>query len=150
MHIVYMVVNGLLTAAVVFYAVRAAWSADEAEEAHKRTSREAGKLNAMAGRVIALESALESLAAQHRKLSGRFHAEKYQRETAEVFEDPPSAQPIMCDNWRMAQVEGPQSEFAKCACEYCQQRRYARDQLRLDLQRSSFADKVKAVSRGKE
>ena len=53
---------------------RALRCADEAAEALRAAERAAAKLNAMAGRVVALEGAHESLLKQHRKLSGRFYA----------------------------------------------------------------------------
>jgi len=93
------------------------------------------KFNAMAGRVVALEGQIESLAAQHRKLSGKFHAEKSERNA----ETPPSADvglapaelrmpasftawPI-CDNYDRGRREGPDSDAANCECGYCSEMR---------------------------
>jgi len=45
-----------------------------ANDAQLACARAAGKLNALSGRVIALEGAIETLTSQHRKLSGRFYA----------------------------------------------------------------------------
>lgn len=139
-------------------ALRCLRLADDCDDALTKGLREAGKLNAMAGRLIALEGAVESLAAQHRRLAGKFHADKAERaETA--LTDPmalgthPQAIAAACENYLTAQREGPRSEAASCECDYCVSRRADRDALRRQLPKGPHAARVRAIeaaSRGQE
>jgi len=138
--------NSLSTALSAFFALLSTlvcWlayvHAQRANDAHIACARAAGKLNAMTGRVIALEGALESLTAQHRRLSGKFHAAQ-----AEHSETPPSAdvgpEPAglrkpapYCENFQRGQLEGPMSEAASCECDYCTEMRNRRRAMKAEL-----------------
>jgi hypothetical protein len=131
----------LLSTALAYIAFSQAQRANDAQIA---SARAAGKLNAMAGRVIALEGALESLQAQHRKLSGKFHAAQHSETppSADVglapaeLRKPATPEPAglqYCDNWEASLVYGPKSPEAKCDCAYCNWRRAERARTRAEL-----------------
>lgn len=134
----------LLTALCAFFTLLSTmlvWAcyrhAERANDAQLACGRAAGKLNAMAGRVIALEGALETLGAQHRKLSGKFHAAK-DSETprpADVGSAPAGLRTPApyCDNFQMAQLQGPQSDAASCECGYCVEMRARRSAIKAEL-----------------
>lgn len=157
MQIVLLISTGLFTAVAAFLTWQCAIRSDAAREAHSGAVRERHKLAAMQGRVIALEQALESLAAQHRKLTGKFYAEKRERD-----EEPPPPRELSpsatddafaCDNYRLAQQAGPGSEAASCECDYCVAKRIERDALRRQLPKGPHAARVRAIeaaSRGQE
>lgn len=124
----------LLSTAFAFVA----WAnAQRANDAQAACARAAGKLNAMAGRVIALEGALESLTAQHRKLSGKFHAKNSETPAPPDVGLAPAElrtpAPPFCANWHDGQRDGPMSEAASCECDYCSEMRFRRNQMKLDL-----------------
>jgi len=110
-------------AVTCYVAYRASQYADRADH-------EAKRLRNMIGRLTALEGSHESLYAQHRKLAGKFHAQKWAAEQqVELDDEPPAVSkplPNICDNWRIAQIEGPRSEAAKCECSFCTQARAQR------------------------
>lgn len=119
------------------HAALAARGHARAAMAEQACARAAGKLNAMSGRVIALEGALESLATQHRRLSGKFHATKNS-------ETPPSADvglapaelrtpATYCENFQRGQLEGPMSVAASCECDYCTEMRERRRATKAEL-----------------
>lgn len=128
-----------------------------AREAQQDAAAEASKLRAMIGRLVALEGAHESLGAQHRKLSGRFYAyiaEDHQAEPepqgATYATDPLATHNLIansrtCENYAVAQREGPLSPAASCECDYCVGRRRERDELRQKLPRGTHADRVRAI-----
>jgi len=127
--------------------------AQRANDAQVACARAAGKLNAMTGRVIALEGALESLTAQHRRLSGKFHA-------AQHSETPPSADvglapaelrtpATYCENFQRGQLEGPMSVAASCECDYCTEMRNRRRATKAELLPAARAATL-ATSRTRE
>lgn len=137
MHIMFTAVAALCALLSTAFAYVAYTHANRALTALDLTNRAAGKLNAMSGRVIAVEGALETLSAQHRKLSGKFHA-------AKNSETPPSVdvgtapaglrQPApFCKNWQDGQIYGPHSEEARCTCDYCCEMRDRREQSKAQL-----------------
>jgi hypothetical protein len=140
----------LLSTALAYIAYAHAQRANDAQGA---CARAAGKLNAMTGRVIALEGALESLTAQHRRLSGKFHA-------AQHSETPPSADvglapaelrtpATYCENFQRGQLEGPMSVAASCECDYCTEMRNRRRATKAELLPAARAATL-ATSRTRE
>jgi len=90
-------------------------------------------------RVTSLERDVAALRRELRKLSGKFYATLAQIEdepddSAEVDEFA-GIQPLdaQCDNWTLAQRDGPTSDAAKCECVYCLSRRAERRALRAAL-----------------
>jgi len=133
--------TGLYTALLIASAV-CAWRtrrhADRAESA-------ARKLEHARGRLVSLESAFDSLERAHKKLSGRFYARR--AETVDVehiqHQEEQAARALndsgafgICNNWRIAQVEGPFSEAAACECDFCVQTRQARAQIRAEVRKT--------------
>lgn len=137
MHILSTALAGLFALLSTAFVLIAYQQAQRANEAQIACARAASKLNAMAGRVIALEGALETLQAQHRKLSGKFYAAKNSETPASPDVGPAPAglrQPAAyCANWQDGQREGPLSEAARCVCDYCCEMRDRRSQTKLDL-----------------
>lgn len=103
----------------------------------ERALRAAQKLEGARGRLVSLESAVDSLDRSHRKLSGRFYAERQERLAEVDAEDDKQGLDLTnnvmamgCDNWRIAAIEGPKSEAASCECGYCVSMREARRQMK--------------------
>lgn len=138
---------------------RALRCADEAAEALRAAERAAAKLNAMAGRVVALEGAHESLLKQHRKLSGRFYAitappdlnDLHDAQEVRGIPDsrPPLASPF-CANYGQAQLEGPLSPAAACACGYCTEMRARREAFRSESLPKTNSERHDAAKAGLE
>lgn len=85
------------------------------------------RLRAERERVTTLEREVESLRRELRSLSGKFYAEKREREPVSSSDTGQHAiAGSVCDNWTAAQREGPLSEAASCECAYCVSRRAAR------------------------
>jgi hypothetical protein len=80
------------------------------------------------GRIVALEHALESLDAKHRKLAGRVYATEPQVKPEPVVENEIEGEP--CANWLKAKVDGPRSRAANCECGYCVMAREIREEFR--------------------
>jgi hypothetical protein len=153
-------VHTLLTAISGFLALLStalAWwcyqQAQRANDAQIGCARIGGKLNSMAGRVIALEGALETLQSQHRRLSGQFHAAKNSDtsvapsgkvEPADVRKPAP-----VCENYQLAQLGGPLCAAASCDCDYCVEMRGRRALTKAELLPSARAATL-AVSRTRE
>lgn len=86
------------------------------------------KLRGERDRVAVIEREVDALRRELRKLSGRFYAA--QRELVEEVADSnlqPLADPLalhpVCENYALAQTQGPRSDAAKCDCPYCHARR---------------------------
>ena len=117
------------------------WAAARHSEDAERSAE--GVRHARA-KIIALDAALESLEAQHKKLNGRFYAlrqeldiEGADTENAVMHR---AAQPVLpldgmivCEQWTLAQQDGPSSPAAQCQCAYCQRRRAERERARNEL-----------------
>lgn len=129
--------TGLYTALAVVAVFFAFISSRHAE----RALRAAKKLESARGRLVSLESAVDSLDRSHRKLSGRFYAERQERLADEEDDkQTPALANIGCDNWRIAAIEGPRSEAASCECDYCVSMREARRQMK-----AAKVDQVRAT-----
>lgn len=127
--------SALIAAGFAFYfAWRAGLSAEKAEHSEHR-------LAIMRGQVRGLEVSLTALDESHRKLAGKVHADAYwrgQREEQPLLS--PAAQvyagdePLgACENWAIAQREGPTSAAARCECVYCATRRNDRANRRASM-----------------
>lgn len=100
---------------------------------------EARSLRVMRGRIIALEAAHESLHQRHQKLAGKYYASAANADA--TVERCPNTQdfvgdehaPGWCENYGLAQVQGPQSKAAKCECAFCEHMREQRAALRKSL-----------------
>lgn len=129
-----MLLTGSLLAALV-----CAWCAYDARSSARLAESEAHTLRASKGRIVGLEHGLENLHHQHRKLAGRVYAnERFDvvddnQEGSELVPIPELDGRVLCDNWKLAQVEGPQSRAAKCECQYCVAARAARSAARAAL-----------------
>jgi len=147
-HTLLTVIAGLAALLSTWLFFRASALVREAYGAIHAHERAANKLNAMAGRVVSLEGAVESLAAQHRKLSGKFYAlaSEYREEheaddeqerlgygDGNVDQRSFALTASICDNWSVAQITGPNSDAASCECSYCVGRRAERRALRSAL-----------------
>lgn len=144
----------LLSTFMVWACYRHVGAANEAEVA---CARAAGKLNAMAGRLIALEGAHEQLRLQHQKLHGKFHAAQREKDS-----DTPAAQsdvgpaaagvrtpPPYCQNFQLAQLGGPLCDAAGCECGYCVEMRARRSATKAELLPAARAATL-ATSRSRE
>lgn len=164
MHIMLTVLAALCALLSTAFAYIAYTHANRALTALDLANRAAGKLNAMSGRVIALEGALETLSAQHRKLSGKFHAAKNSEtppsvdvglapaelrkpaldRTGNLFREVP-----FCPNWQQGQISGPLSDAARCECDYCNEQRARRAMTKAELLPAARAATL-ATSRTRE
>lgn len=105
------------------------------------------------GRLIANEAAIETLAAQFRKLQGKFYKrvqqereeEPVEEERARFEENQLSFEGIVCENWMIAKREGPSSTAATCECDYCAYQREARRQARAILLPKNHLQAVKSI-----
>lgn len=141
--------TGLYTLALIV-ALTCAWVTRRHAD---RADRAARKLEAARGRLVSLEAAVDSIDRSHRKLSGRFYAERQQRledvDVAHVqHNDEMTARQFGCENWRIAAIEGPRSEAASCECEYCVSMREARRQAKAQLVPKGQAARVDAIRKG--
>lgn len=141
----------LFTGLLVSIGATAAWVSVRAADDCRR---HAGKLATMRGRVIALEGALEGLAAQHRKLAGKFHgtqgARRAEELDAELHVSTLEQRQTWpeCENWHIAQIEGPRSNAALCECGYCAWRREQRARLKDELMPKSQAARIQSMKDG--
>lgn len=143
--------TGLFTALAVV-AVLAAWLANGARVACERAAR---RMDAMRGRLIAVESSLDSLDRSHRKLSGKFYAELHradgeaeERIDAAVELDMRRGDGSICENFKVAQLEGPSSVAASCECDFCTRQRELRRALKAQLMPKGQGARVQAMKRG--
>lgn len=105
------------------------------------------------GRLIANEAAIETLAAQFRKLQGKFYKRQQQeREEEDVDEERDQFEAkqlgfegIVCENWMIAKREGPNSKAATCECDYCNYQREARRHARATLLPKNHLQAVKSI-----
>lgn len=100
-------------------------------ELERNVQREVGKLNAMSGRVIAAEGAIDNLALQLRKLRGYVYSPSPSSSSSSSSE--PESAIAGCDNWELAKVDGPSSRAAQCDCAYCNYQRANRARARAEL-----------------
>lgn len=119
----------------VYFAWRAGTSADACEKHAKAAALQRAK-------VVGLEGALDSLHSQHLKLRGQFHAFKAQLDQDELplIEsdvqalkgrlDPTPRFDNPCENYLVAQRDGPTSPAAQCECVFCEQMRAQRRDFR--------------------
>lgn len=142
--------TGLYTALAVVV-VLAALRANASRVACDKSAR---RMEAMRGRLISLEAAVDSIDRAHRKLSGRFYAERQSREEErptiadvdgkEVWADDDPH----CENYRLAQIEGPLSAAASCECDYCVRHREERRALKARFVPKTTADRLQAIKKG--
>ena len=115
-----------------FFAFKAAQSAEKAEHSEHR-------LAIMRGQVRGMEVMLTALDEQLRKLAGKVHADAYWRgkrdEQPELVPDDQPRAPMgsECENWKIAQRDGPSSPAASCECAYCEAKRADRAARRAKL-----------------
>lgn len=98
----------------------ALWACYDARQYAREAASHAERLRISRGRVIANEAAIEQLAAAQRRLQGRFDKARHLAGPA----DPPpfvasDGNMLVCENWRTAQIEGPQHPAASCECDFC-------------------------------
>lgn len=121
--------TALSTAAAVIGVIAAVFAVSSS----LRLQRGLASLEALEARLDVNESSL-------RKLAGRFYV-TLRKDRAEIHEEgyPVPGAGLQrrgvfghepgnggCDNWALAQLEGPQSKAARCECDYCEQMRRAR------------------------
>lgn len=105
---------------------RAQKEADTAEAWRNNIETNALKLRTELPRLTAAEREIETLRRELRKLSGKFYASQREEiEIADTYASDPIATHnlVPCDNYAIAQREGPNSKAAKCECDYCTRRR---------------------------
>jgi len=146
--------------------VAGAWSAWR-HAGDARSARD--DLRTQKSKLTAQEAQTEVLAHQLAKLRGQFFAFKKQADEREEDRDDReeeyglgveaaqfAASPTAwtpCENFKLAQVEGPQSKAASCECLYCSRQRRARGALRAALipkTASGQAARTKEASHGQE
>jgi len=81
-------------------------------------------------RVAELEAGLEFLQRSNRKELGKLW-KKVGLEKNEIAQ--PTLLAATCENWAVAQREGPTSSAARCDCSYCETRRAEREHVRAQL-----------------
>lgn len=109
------------------------WLCQRAMQYSLDAEREIARVLTLKGRVIALETSVESLDLKHRKLSGRVYATAAPRPVDEIdvdVDDDPRENAPVCGNFLAAQHEGPLSAAARCECAYCASMRAERGRLR--------------------
>lgn len=121
----------LFTAFAAFAAIAGVF-ARHAQVCAASAQRSAERLLGMRSELGAVEAALQSLTAQHRKLAGRVYADEYwngqraEQPQLDVHAPVSERDTGGCENYRIAQIEGPQSQAAKCECALCVEARAAR------------------------
>jgi hypothetical protein len=154
-HMILTICSLIAAGIAVFGMVGARDALDKTIDQLRAAERHAGKFNAMAGRVVALEGAHESLLAQHRKLSGKFHAQaalnaRHDEEAVEEVSERPTLSSPFCANYGQAQLEGPRSPAARCECGYCSEMRYRRDATKSALLPKTNSERHDAAKAGLE
>jgi hypothetical protein len=112
-----------------------AWRAGESAESAKHSEH---RLAIMRGQVAGLEAAVVALDDRLKRLNGKVAADRYwnnqrdeQPQLAPVRPDGSSRD--VCENWALAQREGPTSAAAQCVCDYCESMRADRAARRAKL-----------------
>jgi hypothetical protein len=136
----------LFTVLSTVAALVAVLAAAHAHVSSDRAQREGKRIGALRARVMTMDALLESLQHQQRKLSGRFYANLAKE--FEVIVTPQTPAPKVCANWAEAQLEGPQSTFASCECDYCSVMRAERERVRRELVPKSQAARIAEMRRG--
>lgn len=98
------------------------------------------------GRIAALEAELEVVTKQLQKLRGKLYASKTADEEKlqiEIANSPP------CENWLIAQRDGPRSAAAKCECADCTRRRSEREAFRAQHVPKTTQERKDAIDRGR-
>lgn len=135
----------------VFVMLAGVWFTFAASRHSEDAERSAESLRHMRAKLISLDAAFESLEAQHKKLNGRFYAlrQELDFEGADAESEastmerrregswnalrggplPLDAQTV-CEQWAIAQRDGPHSPAARCECAYCTERRAHRERQR--------------------
>lgn len=97
------------------------------------------------GRIAALEAELDVLAKQLQKLRGKLYADK----TADQEKLPIAiAETPACENWLIAQRDGPRSAAAKCECADCTRRRAEREAFRALHVPKTTQERKRAIEKG--
>ena len=104
---------------------------DEASMWARTSQHHADELRKALDRLTVAEREVEALRRELRKLAGKFYATVAELEEPEP--QPMAALNPVCENWAMAQQEGPLSPAALCECNYCQARRQERIARRASL-----------------
>jgi len=128
----------------------AIWAAIVARRAGSRAESEARRLSVMRGRVLTMEAELEALTSQHRSLRGKFYASRGQKEET-PHEDPATLENWeVCDNFQLAQRDGPRSPASACECAYCTDQRARRAAARAAFVPKGQPARLEAIKRGQE
>lgn len=129
----------ILTVCSLLLLIATMYAASVAIGAATRAGRTADRLRSAMATISGLEASAESLTQQLQKLRGTFYAFKAAVEEPQFAADDPPPDPAPgatradsrgCDNFRIAQLEGPDSRAAQCDCGYCNAMRRAREELR--------------------
>lgn len=120
----------LVLAAVACAAAWVAWSqASALAVAHRQLTSASATINAVHALVGQYGSRLQ-------KLEGRVYAlQRHYAQDQEQLEltAPARAQVPVCENWKLAQIDGPGSKAAECMCAFCENERAVRRTLRANL-----------------
>lgn len=125
----------LLTVLSLLASVTASIMAILARTHADRAAHSEHRLSIQRGKVAGLEASLMGLDAKFQKLAGRVYADQYwrgQKEEQPLLE-PVSPDGSVCENWAIAQSEGPSSSAALCGCAYCESKRADRAARRAKL-----------------
>lgn len=137
---------GLSTSAVaIAAALKAMRHGAQAERASKR-------LTDVRARMTDVETLLDSLYKSHKKLSGTYYRER-RRDVRDDDGEEEIATHVQangaaaCENYAIAQREGPTSRAAQCECDYCSARRVGRSIARAQV---STIRSFKGINDGEE
>jgi len=154
--------TGLSTAILGAFFAFVAWRHADAARAHQlQVDRALAKILQLRGQIAGHDSALDSQLAQLQKLRGQFYALKAALEESPYPPPPPEPPqnrlfvdaPPVCENWAVAQREGPLSSAARCDCNYCAEMRHRRDLARQELipkTAAAHARRTKEAAHGQE
>ena len=103
-------------------------------------------LRRLIGRLAAVEAELEVVTKQQQKLRGKL----YQSKTADEEKLPIAiSETPICENWQIAQRDGPRSAAAKCECADCTRRRAEREATRARLVPKTHQERKDAIEKGR-
>jgi len=97
--------------------------------------------------VAQLDADVQVLTAQVHKLRGKIYSLKPGEQEIEIAK--PFTQGLVCENYKVAQRDGPNCEAAACSCEYCEAKRVERKEFRARAVPKTAQEKRDAIERGR-
>jgi hypothetical protein len=100
----------------------------------------------LAGRLDGVETEIAALRSGLARVRGKVYAEP----KPVLMQESMTFASDVCENWHIAQVDGPGSDAARCECDYCLGRRAIRESERARLVPKSNAGRVALAKGGGE